>query len=146
MKKHNILFISTDDKINIDTSKQLENIFGEFCNIDNLVYIDRIDIEVLKYELIVCSDNEIKEHIHNNIDKNIPIVIIHRTINIENINQIISIENDSEVMVIDDYKESADETAKIIRKLGLIHIIQDAISLNVKLGLLQEVEIMYHKM
>lgn len=122
MKKHNILFISTDDKINIDTSKQLENIFGEFCNIDNLVYIDRIDIEVLKYELIVCSDNEIKEHIHNNIDKNIPIVIIHRTINIENINQIISIENDSEVMVIDDYKESADETTKIIRKLGLIHI------------------------
>ncbi|MBH9814966.1 hypothetical protein FE525_18765, partial [Clostridioides difficile] len=41
---------------------------------------------------------------------------------IENINQIISIENDSDVMVIDAYKESADETAKIIRKLGLIHI------------------------
>lgn len=122
MKKHNILFVSTDDKINMDISEQLENIFGEFCNIDNVVYIDKINIELLNYELIVCSDNDIKEYIHNNIDKNIPIVIIHRTINIENINQIISIENDSEVMVIDDYKESADETAKIIKKLGLIHI------------------------
>ncbi|MBG0111740.1 sigma 54-interacting transcriptional regulator [Clostridioides difficile] len=122
MKKHNILFVSTDDKINIDISKQLENIFGEFCNIDNLVYVNRINIELSSYELVVCSDNDIKEYIHNNIDKNIPIVIVHRTINIENINQIISIENDSDVMVIDAYKESADETAKIIRKLGLIHI------------------------
>ncbi|ENY8962453.1 hypothetical protein NMF83_09035 [Clostridioides difficile] len=89
MKKHNILFVSTDDKINIDISKQLENIFGEFCNIDNLVYVNRINIELSSYELVVCSDNDIKEYIHNNIDKNIPIVIVHRTINIENINQII---------------------------------------------------------
>ncbi|HBH3198525.1 TPA: hypothetical protein KSI95_000769, partial [Clostridioides difficile] len=55
MKKHNILFVSTDDKINIDISKQLENIFGEFCSIDNLIYVNRINIELSSYELVVCS-------------------------------------------------------------------------------------------
>lgn len=119
MKK--LLIISEGQNTGRRIAKQLNSLFGDYVNINNIPISEITSIN-LDANLILFTSEYLKRKAKNYIDSNIPQIVGKRIINHKNIRDIISIEEGKEVLFINDSYESAIEAVQQLVELGLDHI------------------------
>ena len=102
-------------------SKQLINLLGDKIHI-NSRYLDGNIKSNITDDLIVISSNPLYDQVKNYPDPKCPFIIAKRSIDYNEICKLLYINPGTDVLLVNDTKESTDETISILKELGFGYI------------------------
>ncbi|MDF2892384.1 MAG: Fis family transcriptional regulator [Clostridia bacterium] len=100
---------------------QLQSLLHGYVDIES--YASDSGLEgIIKSDLIVISSKLILDEVMPFIDKNCPMVLARRALNISNIDKLFSIPEGTKALLVNDTPETACEVIGLLKELGIDHI------------------------
>lgn len=120
--KKRIAMITVDHTVNQPLKEQLVDVFKNEVEVISIYLDDCSYINTENIDLVVASSKILEDKIKNKINKDIPIVSVRRTINLNNLSETIGLDTGKNVLLVSNYLQSAKETIDLLKELGIDHI------------------------
>ncbi|MDF2521002.1 MAG: family ATPase [Clostridia bacterium] len=114
--------VSLDHFANHFLAQQLLDAFGNEVEVVPILLEEDKMIDVRDLNLIVCSSKIIVEKIEKKVNKNIPIIPVRRSINLNKLSELVSLDTGEKVLLVSNHLYAAEETISHLRKIGVDHI------------------------
>ena len=121
-RKKRIAMITVDHTVNQPLREQLIDVFKNEVEVISIYLDDCNYINTKNIDLVVASSKILEDKIKEKINKDIPIVSVRRTINLNNLSEAIGLDTGKNVLLVSNYLQSAKETIDLLKELGIDHI------------------------
>ncbi|WP_353094991.1 sigma 54-interacting transcriptional regulator [Tissierella praeacuta] len=120
MKK--IIMITPGKTTSINLAIQLENIFGEYTEVQSYCLEDELDFDPTNALVVLSSPNTIDKRIQDLIDNGLEYIIAQRVINHRYISELLNLPKGTEVLLVNDREESSYVAMVQLQALGVNYI------------------------
>lgn len=116
-----ITLLTGTESTKVELLGQLQSLLQGYVDIDSYASDSGLT-GIINSDLIVISSKLILDEVMPYIDKNCPIVLARRALNISNIDKLFSIPEGTKALLVNDTPETAFEVIGLLRELGIDHI------------------------
>jgi len=116
-----ITLLTGTESTKAELLNQLQSLLQGYVDIESFASDSGLKRQI-KSDLVVISSKLILDEVMPFIDRECPIVLARRALNISNIDKLFSIPEGTKAMLVNDTPETANEVIGLLKELGLDHI------------------------